>query len=256
MPVMLGIILSGIIVADSMLDEIYGALVATTYGWLILAKISLLILVLMIASRARSVWLPSLAQGQALAKTGGQNLRKWVRIEFVIAFLLVILATVLANTIPAKHTVIEEWPYPFRFSIDATWEYPSVRTQVWIGVSLLLLALGLAIFGKKKKWAMKQRVGATGVVVASAMAVMLPPLAVQAYPETYLNTPVPFDSISITNGSSFFAENCVTCHGPQGKGNGVLAKSFLQVTSRFTYRTTYRETYSGRFFQLAEQRYP
>ena len=180
MPVMLGIIISGVIVADSMLDEIYGALVATTYGWLILAKISLLILVLIIASRARSIWLPSLAQGQALAAIGGQNLRKWVRIEFVIAFLLVILATVLANTIPAKHTIIEEWPYPFRFSIDATWEYPSVRTQVWIGGCLLLLAAGLAAFGKMKKWTLKKRVGATGAVIASAMAVMLPPLAVQA----------------------------------------------------------------------------
>jgi copper resistance protein D len=256
MPVMLGIILSGVIVADSMLDEIYGALVATTYGWLILAKISLLILVLMIASRARSVWLPSLAQGQALAAIGGQNLRKWVRIEFVIAFLLVILATVLANTIPAKHTVIEEWPYPFRFSIDATWEYPSVRTQVWIGVCLLLLAAGLAIFGKMKKWAMKRQVGVTGAIVASAMAVMLPPLAVQAYPETYLSTPVPFDSISITNGSSFYAENCVTCHGPQGKGNGVLAKSFTKPPADLlTEPHTERHT-AGDFFNWLSKGIP
>jgi len=256
MPVMLGIILSGVIVADSMLDEIYGALVATTYGWLILAKISLLILVLMIASRARSVWLPSLAQGQALAAIGGQNLRKWVRIEFVIAFLLVILATVLANTIPAKHTVIEVWPYPFRFSIDATWEYQSVRTQVWIGMSLLLLAVGLAIIGKMKKWAMKQRVGATGAVVASAMAVMLPPLAVQAYPETYLSTPVPFDSISITNGSGFYSENCVTCHGPQGKGNGVLAKSFTKPPADLlTEPHTERHT-AGDFFNWLSKGIP
>ena len=256
MPVMLGIIATGVIVADSMLDEIYGALVATTYGWLILAKIFLLILVLMIASRARSVWLPSLAQGKAMAVIGGQNLRKWVRIEFVIAFLLVMLATVLANTIPAKHTVIEEWPYPFRFSIDATWEYPSVRTQVWIGVSLLLLAVGLAIIGKMKKWAMKQRVGATGAVVASAMAVMLPPLAVQAYPETYLNTPVPFDSISITNGSGFYAENCVTCHGPQGKGNGVLAKSFTKPPADLlTEPHTERHT-AGDFFNWLSKGIP
>ena len=256
MPVMLGIIISGVIVADSMLGEIYGALVATTYGWLILAKISLLILVLMIASRARSVWLPSLAQGQALAAIGGGNLRKWVRIEFVIAFLLVILATVLANTIPAKHTVIEVWPYPFRFSIDATWEYPSVKAQVWIGVCLLLLAVGLAIFGKMKKWAMKQRVGATGAVVVSALAVMLPPLAVQAYPETYLNTPVPFDSISISNGSGYFAENCVTCHGPQGKGNGVLAKSFTKPPADLlTEPHTERHT-AGDFFNWLSKGIP
>lgn len=54
----------------------------------------------------------------------------------------------------------------------------------------------------------------------------LPPLAIDAYPETYQNTPVPFDAISISNGSVFFAENCTSCHGPQGKGNGIAAKAF------------------------------
>ena len=228
MPVMLGIIATGVIVADRAVDTLYGALVATDYGWLLLTKISLLIMVLIIASRARSTWLPALSQGQALAAIGGQNLRKWVRIEFMIAGIIVLLATILANTIPAKHALIEEWPYSFRFSINATWEDPSVQTQVLLGASLLLLAGGLIIFGRIKKWALLRSIGTSGVVVVSAFAVMLPPLAVQAYPETYRNTPVPFDSISITNGSGYFAENCVTCHGPQGKGNGILAKSFTK----------------------------
>jgi Peroxiredoxin len=60
------------------------------------------------------------------------------------------------------------------------------------------------------------------------MGVGLPPLAVDAYPETYRKTPVPFDTISIANGSAHFAENCVPCHGAQGKGNGVMAKSFAK----------------------------
>ena len=108
MPVMLGIIATGVIVADRAVDTLYGALVATDYGWLLLTKVSLLILVLIIASRARSVWLPALSQGQALAVIGVQNLRKWVRIEFMIAGIIVLLATILANTIPAKHSLIEE----------------------------------------------------------------------------------------------------------------------------------------------------
>ncbi len=248
MPVMLGIIISGVIVADSMLDEIYGALVATQYGWLLLAKISLLILVLLIASRARSSWLPSLAQGQALAAIGGQNLRKWVRIEFVIATLLVILATVLANTIPAKHTVIEEWPYPFRFSIDATWEDPAVRTRVWWGLALLFVAITIIVIGRAKKWMAKRRFGVPAILIVCALVVVLPPLAVEAYPETYLNTPVPFDSISITNGANFYSENCVVCHGPQGKGNGVLAKSFSKLPADLlTEPHTERHT-AGDFF--------
>ncbi|TFH08779.1 MAG: c-type cytochrome [Nitrosomonadales bacterium] len=248
MPVMLGIIATGVIVADRTVDTIYGALVATEYGWLLITKVTLLILVLMIASRARSTWLPSLAQGEVLATIGAQKLRKWVRIEFVIAALILLVATILANTIPAKHAIIEEWPYPFRFSIDATWDDPAVQTRIWAGVALLILAGGLVVFGRAKKWAAKHRIGIPGALVASALVVILPPLAVQAYPETYLKTPVPFDTISIANGSHFFAENCVACHGPQGKGNGILAKSFSKIPADLlTEPHTERHT-AGDFF--------
>ena len=96
----------------------------------------------------------------------------------MIAGIIVLLATILANTIPAKHSLIEEWPYSFRFSINATWEDPSVQTQVLLGVSLLLLAGGLIIFGRIKKWALLRSIGTSGAVVVSAFAVMLPPLAV------------------------------------------------------------------------------
>ena len=41
------------------------ALVATRYGWLLDAKVALLAVVLVIAARARSTWLPLLAQGAA-----------------------------------------------------------------------------------------------------------------------------------------------------------------------------------------------
>src|SRR5690606_9306444 len=63
-------------------------------------------------------------------------------------------------------------------------------------------------------------------LMATAIAVALPKFAVDAYPETYQNTPVPFDALSISNGARHFAENCTSCHGPQGAGNGILAKTF------------------------------
>ena len=248
MPVMFGIIVTGVIVADRTVDTIYGALVATEYGWLLNTKIALLAAILIIASRARSSWLPSLIQDRDSVAHGGQMLRKWVRIEFVLALLIVLLATILANTIPAKHAIIEEWPYPFRFSIDATWEDPAVRMRVWWGLGLLFLAGGLIVVGRAKKWMAKRRFGIPAILIVCALAVVLPPLAVQAYPETYLNTPVPFDSISISNGSQLFSGNCVVCHGPQGKGNGVLAKSFSKLPADLlTEPHTERHT-AGDFF--------
>ncbi|HRI39420.1 MAG TPA: CopD family protein, partial [Nitrospira sp.] len=116
---MVTIVVSGLVVANFMIDTNFAGLVATTYGWLLITKLTLLAVILSIASRAKSVWVPALNQSPDIAATSRQKLQTWVTIEFSLAILLVIVATVLANAVPAKHDVIDNWPYPFRFSIDA-----------------------------------------------------------------------------------------------------------------------------------------
>lgn len=232
LPVMLAVIATGIIITDRMVDTTYAAMVSTQYGWLLNAKIGLLIVVLLIAARARATWLPLLSQispqntDKALA--AGQRLRKWVSFEFILALGIVLLATIVANTVPAKHAIIQNWPYTFRFSLAATWGEESVMLRAWAGVALLLLAGGAIAYGRARHWDTKRRIGLPALAAVLALAVGLPPLAIDAYPETYRKTPVPFDTISIANGSTLFAENCVACHGLQGKGNGVLAKTFAK----------------------------
>nr|WP_258192118.1 c-type cytochrome [Nitrosospira sp. Nsp5] len=100
--------------------------------------------------------------------------------------------------------------------------------RAWAGIALLLLAGGALAYGRARHWDKKRRIGLPALAAVLALAVGLPPLAIDAYPETYRKTPVPFDTISIANGSTLFAENCVACHGLQGKGNGVLAKTFAK----------------------------
>ena len=232
LPVMLAVIATGIIITDRMVDTTYAAMVSTQYGWLLNAKIGLLIVVLLIAARARATWLPLLSQispqntDKALA--AGQRLRKWVSFEFILALGIVLLATIVANTVPAKHAIIQNWPYTFRFSLAATWGEESVMLRAWAGIALLLLAGGAIAYGRARHWDTKRRIGLPALAAVLALAVGLPPLAIDAYPETYRKTPVPFDTISIANGSTLFAENCVACHGLQGKGNGVLAKTFAK----------------------------
>lgn len=231
LPVMLAVIATGIIITDRMVDTTYAALVSTEYGWLLNAKIALLCVVLVIAARARSTWLPLLDAPAADADAGaaaGGKLRKWVSFEFILGLGIVLLATIVANTVPAKHAIIQNWPYSFRFSLDATWGEPSVMIRAWTGVALLVLAMGAIALGRTRHWDRKRRLGIPAALAVIALAVGLPPLAIDAYPETYRKTPVPFDTISIANGSALFAENCVACHGLQGKGNGVLAKTFAK----------------------------
>ncbi|MGH7217111.1 MAG: CopD family protein [Nitrospiraceae bacterium] len=228
LPVMIAVVATGIIVADRMVDTYYASLVATNYGWLLNTKLALLAVILVIAARARLVWLPSLSQNEDMAVAGGRKLRKWVTLEVLLASALVLAATLLANAVPAKHTVIEDWPYPFRFSIDATWGQMSVMIRTGLGVVLLVLAGGAIVFGRAKRWEKKWRIATPVVLAACALAVALPSLAVPAFPETYRKTPVPFDAISVANGATLFTANCVLCHGPQAKGNGALAKTFAK----------------------------
>ena len=225
LPVMVGIVATGLLVADRMVDTSYAALVATAYGWLLNTKLALLAVILSIAARAHFVWLPSLAGDPAGSETGRRGLRKWLTVEFVLALVLVIVATLLANAVPAKHVAIEHWPYPFRFSIDATWGDWLVRTIVLAGVALLGLAAGLVTLGRMRHWSKTRGIVLPAGLAVFALFLVLFPLAVQSYPETYRKTPVPFDAISIAKGMTIFAANCVPCHGPQAKGNGVLAKT-------------------------------
>lgn len=226
LPVMIAVVVTGIIVTDRMVDTSYAALVSTSWGWLLNTKLVLLALILVIAARARFAWLPALTQNENAAEVSGRKLRKWVTLEVLLASALVLAATLLSNAVPAKHTVIEDWPFPFRFSIDATWGETSVMVRTGIGVILVILAGGSVALGRTKHWETKWRITIPLALAVCALALVLPSLATQAFPETYRKTPVPFDTISVANGAALFAANCVPCHGPQAKGNGVLAKTF------------------------------
>ena len=90
--------------------------------------------------------------------------------------------------------------------------------RAWIGVALLLLLAGGAIaLGRTKQWRQQAPHRHPAAACGPRPGVGLPPLAIDAYPETYRKTPVPFDTISIANGSALFAENCVACHGSRAR---------------------------------------
>ena len=228
LPVMIAVIVTGVIVTDRMVDTSYAALAATSYGWILNTKLALLLVILIIAARAHFVWVPLLGRNEDASDAGARGLRQWVTVEVVLASALVLAATFLASAVPAKHAVIEDWPYSFRFSIDATWGEFSVKVRVGIGITLLLLTGGAIVLGRYKRWGTKWHIAVPSALAVCGLAVALPSLAVQAFPETYRKTPVPFDAISVANGAALFAANCVPCHGPQAMGNGVLAKTLAK----------------------------
>lgn len=232
LPVMLLIVLTGVIVGDHIFDDHYAALVATPYGWLLSAKILLLCIILAIAASVRSYWLPLFASSKDgfETKKNAAGMRKWVRIEFLLAVVLLFIATIIANNAtPAKYALIDDWPFPFRFSIVATWNMENVAVQVWCGLAIAALALIVLYLGRTANWSLKRLIAISAVLVISGLAVALPPLTIEAYPETYLKPPVPYDAVSISYGAELYAEHCVDCHGPQGRGNGIKARTLSTV---------------------------
>ncbi|MBS0425217.1 MAG: CopD family protein [Proteobacteria bacterium] len=253
LPVMVLLMLTGVVVTDRLVDEKYYALVSSPYGWLLNIKLAILAIILVIAYQARNRWLPLLERGENKQESDGRaHLRQWVRFEFVLALLLVLFATILANTLPAKHAMIENWPYPFRFSIDATWDKPDVQDKVWSGLVLFALALGTVWLGIRLHWSSVVKILVPGVLGISSLALALPPLAVEAFPETYKKPTVPIDAISIVAGAHLFAENCTNCHGPQGKGTKPVADPDLRdPTDLLTQQHTAKYTVGNVFHQLS-----
>ena len=250
LPVMLLLAVTGLIVTDRMVDDYYHTLVSSSYGWLLNFKLAVLTIILFIAYQARYKWLPLLSQAEGKKhEESAIHLKKLVSIEFFLALVLILIASILANTLPAKHAIIEHWPFPFRFSTDdATWKEPYVEEMFWTGVMLFIFALGMIWFSINYNWRGKKKILVPGALAITSLAIALPPIAIEAYPETYLKPTIPLNAISISNGLHLFAEHCISCHGPQGKGNGPFAETLSTIpTDLLTEPHTARQTV-GNFF--------
>jgi putative copper resistance protein D len=218
---------TGLEAAYPLINKNYAAVFVTSSGWLLIAKLTIACLILGMGLHIHFTLLPALARDTDSAPVAKRTLRTWVVIEGVFALTLIGAGTVVANSHPPNHAVVHDWPYPFRFSIAGTWGMgmPDVVIRVWIAVIMLILAGGLALLGQLNRWRSSRRLGLPITLASLSLAVGLPALTVEAYPETYRPTPVPFKAKSIAHAMTIFAENCVPCHGHQAKGDGVLAKT-------------------------------
>jgi putative copper resistance protein D len=221
------VLVTGVMAAHPMVAPKYAAVFVTHYGWLLITKSAILFVSLVIGLRMHFVWLPGLGKNAPAASVASHKLRKWVTIEGVLALALVWAASLLAKNHPPIHVTIHDWPYPFRVDIAGTWGMGmlDVMLRVWVGIGVFILAIGSVEVGRTKQWGPKWRLAVPLTLSGCALVVGVPALIVPAYPETYRPTPVPFVAKSVAHGMALFTANCVPCHGPQGKGNGVLAKT-------------------------------
>jgi putative copper resistance protein D len=53
----------------------------------------------------------------------------------------------------------------------------------------------------------------------------LHPFVVEAFPTSFMHSPIRYGALSVARGLPLYAENCVLCHGPYGYGDGPAAAS-------------------------------
>ncbi|MDQ6869076.1 MAG: CopD family protein [Pseudomonadota bacterium] len=205
------------------------SLIGTEYGRLLILKLALLGGIFVIAGGLQRHLLPMLE-----VKPSDSTFRSYanrVKLETVVAVLIVVVASDMAGLAPPEHENIV-WPLPFRLSFAATWAIPWVPTRFIGGHVLILLGLATLAFSLvpslRPAWFRLRPNTSLGAGIAAALigsGLAFPAISVQAFPDTYLATDIPYAATSITAGLNHFEQNCTGCHGVSGHGDGPAASS-------------------------------
>jgi len=222
------ILVSGTLLAWYLVGNV-SSLIGTEYGRLLILKLGLLGGVFLIAGGLQRQLLPMLE-----VKPSDPTFRSYanrVKLETVVAILIVVVASDMAGLAPPEHENIV-WPLPFRFSFAATWGIPGVPTRFIAGHVLILLGLAVLAFGLvpslRPAWFRLRANTSLGAGIAAALVgsgLAFPAISVQAFPDTYLATDIPYAATSIAAGLNHFEQNCTGCHGVSGHGDGPAASS-------------------------------
>ncbi len=213
LPGMLLLLASGVLVAVRTVGS-GAALLATPYGGLLLAKLVVIAAALLCALQLRR-WLASLTVMSA-AQAG-----RWLSAESVLAIAILGLAGWVATMVPAAHDQIH-WPWSFRIAPMAAWRQKG-GDLLWPLVSavILLASMCYAVWRRRRR-PPRLAVGTAILGMAAALPLAIHALSVDAYPTTYLHSPIPYDAPSVAAGARLYRQWCVGCHGEHGRGDGAL----------------------------------
>jgi putative copper resistance protein D len=195
-------------------------LVGTAYGRLLLVKLALLVPIFGLAGVNRRIHLPQLSgDGATVGRPAMRHLARFVVLEASLALVLLAVVATMSVTPPARHEA-PTWPFSFRLSLAALEDAPALATRALVGSQVAVLgAVGILASLLLRTWRLPLAGGAA-VVLAFGAALALPPLAIDAYPTTYLRPAVPYQAASIATGAALYRTNCATCHGATGAGDG------------------------------------
>ena len=242
----------------TLLERTAAPLIASNYGLLVLAKIGLLVPVLLLAARVRFDYMPRVGDFRFDQRASLAGVAHLVRIELAVVLVILLAAATISGTLPAAHDQLV-WPFSFRFSVAATWSGAWVAWRVTGGVLLLVISVVLGAAVRQRLRRIDAKAGAARVRGLAAMAAFtllaglalsLPALTVDAYPDTYRSTDTAYAAVSVARGAELYGQHCVACHGTGGKGDGPKAARLPKPPANLTEPHTALHTAGDMFWWL------
>jgi putative copper resistance protein D len=232
---------SGIASAWLLVGGVAG-LVGTAHGHFLLTKVAVLVTALLLAAASRAM-LPTLS-GPTVAKSSATARRMALFIAIEAGLVLIVLgfATAMTVTTPALH---EDpiWPWPVRISLDA---WPEVALQrlahppfefVLVGSGVTILAIIFLVRCRPLPL-----FGALFVLFAGVAAFGLQPLMIEAYPTSFVRSPLSYTVGSIAEGMAVYQAHCASCHGTP-TADHARRESAIDLLSRSAARRSAGDLY-------------
>jgi len=123
----------------------------------------------------------------------------------------------------------------------------NVIAEACLGATILLIVGALGItppaLHSQPSWPFSFRL--------SWQAASLRPLAVDAYPTTYLRPAVPYSALSVARGIDLYQQHCAVCHGEAGYGDGPAARGLAKRPADLTAKHTADHTAGDLFWWLS-----
>lgn len=206
------IIVSGWMMTTEFVDN-EGDMIGTPWGRWLMFKLSLILMAMVLGNGVRKklyLWRvePCIVVGKAINGVG---------LEFLILLLVIICACLMSSAIPAVHDSAD-WPLPFRVSIDAMWANEEMRRFFFAGTLLGFVASYMLLHSHRNNAFVINFGLLFFALIGWGTAVWV--ATVKAYPDTFKRSIASYNALSIANGSMIFKENCVSCHGRGGLGDG------------------------------------
>jgi putative copper export protein/mono/diheme cytochrome c family protein len=221
-------------------------LLGTTYGQLLLLKIALVIAMVAVASVNRLMLMPRLRD--AAGATGVLiRLRRNGLIEIALGLVILAVVGTLGTTPPAAHTQVQ-WPFSVRLSAES-FNDPTSRTMALALLAAMVAGATLILLGvlvQRWRWPMLAGGGALWLLAMPLLGIF----TVKAYPTSFYASPTGFSVQSIAAGEALFLQNCSSCHGPDGHGDGPAAKDLQPPPADLTAAHIYAHSDGDLFWWI------